>query len=197
MVFGDAFIYSNCLQHAYSSLRRLSPGSMILFGRHSRAGGRPAFSLDTCLVIDRVEELRPRPFDDQTYGADLLTDSVLSPIHTEGATNPLSVYFGSSRTADAGPFSFFPARLADHDPLFARPQLNPTGLLEGVISPENMQGINTASVNVDERNAIWTEVAEQVARNGCGLGYEAAPPPLVDQATAEATARQPPAPLSR
>jgi hypothetical protein len=100
-------------------------------------------------------------------------------------------------TAEQAIWSLPAARLADHDRLFARPQLNPTGPLEDIISPENMQGINTASVSVDERNAIWTDVVEQVARNGCGLGYEATPPPLVDQAAAKAAAQQPPAPLIR
>jgi len=63
LVFGDAFIYSNCLQHAYASLRRLAEGSIVLFGRHSREAYQPAFSLDTCLVVHRLEALEPLPFD--------------------------------------------------------------------------------------------------------------------------------------
>src|SRR5207249_3533856 len=60
-------IYSNCLQQHYVSLRTLSPGSIILFGRHSRADGQAAFSLDTCLIIDRFEALVPRSFLAQSY----------------------------------------------------------------------------------------------------------------------------------
>jgi hypothetical protein len=198
MVFGDAFIYSNCLQQHYVSLRTLSPGSMILFGRHSRADGQAAFSLDTCLIIDRVEALVPRSFLAQSYGTDLLADAVLSPLHSEGADDHVTVYFGRNRERDeAGPFSFFPARAADRaDSLFPRPRLSPSGRLRGVVSPEKMQGIKVASVSIVERDAIWEEVASQVTEQGCALGYYAAPPPLLDSAAAEAAVREPPAPLS-
>jgi len=100
MVFGDAFIYSNCLQDAYVSLRTLTPGSIVLFGRHSRTGGT-AFSLDTCLVVDRVEPLAPLPFDEGTYGKDILADAVLNPLYTEGARHNFTVYFGSPRSGNS------------------------------------------------------------------------------------------------
>jgi hypothetical protein len=193
MVFGDAFIYSNCLQHAYSSLRRLAQGSIVLFGRHSR---EPAFSLDTCLVVDRVEALAPLPFQPTAYGEDVLDDAVLSPLYTEGAIDAFTVYFGKTRADDGSPFSFFPARLLD-DPerFFARPRLTPRGALKDVISPENMQGINGRTVITAERDAIWQEVVRQVVEQGCGLGYRATAPPLLRSQTAEAAALEAPAPL--
>jgi hypothetical protein len=199
MVFGDAFIYSNCLQHAYGSLRNLNAGSIVLFGRHSRADGQRSFSLDTCLVIDRVETLAPLRVSTDSYGSDLLTDAVLSPLHTEGAVGNLTVYFGRGRLGDrAEPFSFFPARaMNDSLPLFPRPRLAPTGPLQGVISPDNMQGINiTSASSTSARNAIWEEVVRQVAQQGCGLGYRAARPPMLDWSAAEAATREPPTPLS-
>lgn len=196
MVFGDAFIYSNCLQDAYVSLRTLAPGSIILFGRHSRVGGF-VFSLDTCLVIERVEALTPLPFEERAYGGDIVADAVLNPLYTEGAVDDFTVYFGRVRGPGDGPFSFFPGRPFDApDPLFARPRLAPTGPLESVISPENMQGINTATVNAAERDAIWQEVASQVASHGCALGYHAATPPLLARHDAESAALREPAPLS-
>lgn len=197
MVFGDAVIYSNCLQHAYASLRTLAAGSIVLFGRHSREARQPSFSLDTCLVIDRVEALGPLPFDAETYGEDILTDAVLSPLYTEGAVGDLAVYSGRMRAVEDGsPFSFFPARrFDDPDPLFARPQIVPTGPLEGVISPENMQGIKGATVSPAERDAIWQEVTRQVVAHGCALGYRAVPPPLAASHAVEAAALRAPAPL--
>jgi len=157
MVFGDAFIYSNCLQGTYRSLRTLSPGSMVLFGRFARTNGRPSFSLDTCLVIERMQTLAPAPIDPGNYGDDLLTDAVLGPLFAEGADRALSVYFGRRRPPDGpGPYSFFPARLAvDSPPLFARPELSPAGALDGVISPGNMQGIKvTSHLSITDRDAI-------------------------------------------
>jgi hypothetical protein len=196
MVFGDAFIYSNCLQAAYASLRRLPEGSIVLFGRHSRESSQRAFSLDTCLVVDRVEPLESHPFDPSAYGEDILDDAVLNPLYTEGGVNAFVVYFGKTRTDDDSPFSFFPARLLD-DPgrFFARPRLVPDGALKDVVSPENMQGIKGRTVTVAERDAIWQEVVRQVSDHGCGLGYRATSPPVASAQTAEASALDAPAPL--
>ena len=196
MVFGDAFVYSNCLQQAYSSLRRLAEGSIVLFGRHSRVAYQPAFSLDTCLVVDRVEPLESHPFDPAAYGEDILDDAVLSPLFTEGGANTFVVYFGKSRTDDGSPFSFVPARMLDDpDRYFARPRLVPQGALKYVISPKNMQGIKGRTVTVAERDRIWEEVVGQVVDQGCGLGYRAAAPPLLGRGSAEAASSRTPAPL--
>jgi hypothetical protein len=196
MVFGDAFIYSNCLQHAYSSLRRLTGGSIVLFGRHSRVAYQPAFSLDTCLVVNRVEALESHPFDPTAYGEDIVDDAVLNPLYTEGGVNEFVVYFGKTRTDDDSPFSFFPARLLDDpDRFFARPRLVPDGALKDVISPENMQGIKACTVTVAERDALRQEVVDQVVDQGCGLGYRAAAPPLLDRDSVDAASLRTPAPL--
>lgn len=198
MVFGDAFIYSNCLQPTYRSLRTLSPGSVVLFGRYARTDGRPSFSLDTCLVVDRVQALAPIPLDADSYGMDLLEDAVLCPLHSEGAEDDLSVYSGRRRSADApGPFSFFPALIMHSSPpLFARPELHPTGALQGVISPGNMQGIKvTAHLSVTDRE-VWTEVARQVSQQDCGLGHHAVPPPVLTLQTAEGAAEDAPIALN-
>jgi len=201
MVFGDAFIYSNCLQGSYRSLRTLTPGSVILFGRFGRARGRPSFSLDTCLVVDRVQSLPAVQFVADSYGTDLLTDAVLSPAHTEGGGADLTaVYFGRRRSPGVtGPFSFFPARVMDDSPpLFARPELRPTGALRGVVSPANMQGLKvTSNLSVRDRDAIWTEVMQQVTGQSCGLGYYAAPPPVLEEHAVKAAAENAPVPLGR
>jgi hypothetical protein len=194
MVFGDAFIYSNCLQGAFRSLRTLSPGSIVLFGRH----GHPSFSLDTCLVIDRVETLTPAPIHPDSYGDDLLADVVLGPLFTEDLHQDLSVYFGRRPPpGGAGPCSFFPARLVtDSPPLFARPELSPAGALDGIISPTKNQAIKlTSHLTVTDRDAIWAEVVVQVHRQGCGLGHLAEPPPLLDPHAAASAARKAAAPL--
>jgi hypothetical protein len=187
MVFGNAFIYSNCLQVTYRSLRTLAEGSIVLFGRYSRTDGRPAFGLDTCFVVDRSHPLPALPFDEQRYGSDLLEDAVLCPLHTEGAVEDLNVYFGRGRSPDASrPFSFVPARRAHREPpLFARPQLRPIGALAGVIGPGNMQGIKvTRGPSTQGLREVWSEVVRQVAAQGCALGHDIAEPPLLDEGLA-------------
>ena len=199
MVFGNSFIYSNCLQATYRSLRSLLPGSIILFGRYRKAGGRPSFSLDTCLVVERVETLLPAPLDPEGYGQDLLEDAVLAPLDSEDIRTDLSVYFGRGRSSqESGPFSFFPAQLMnDSPPLFARPELHPRGALEGVISPGNMQGIKlTSGLMAVDRDAIWEEAVQQVAAQGCGLGHGASPPPVLDDHGAKRASQESPLPLA-
>jgi hypothetical protein len=198
MIFGDSFVYSNCLQCTYRSMRTLSRGSIVLFGRYGRAAGRPSFSLDTCLVVEQIHTLPPVPIGTRHLGRDLLTDAVLSPLHSEGIENDLTVYFGRCRSAvPAHPFSFFPAQLIDESlPLFPRPELRPVGALQDVINPGNMQGIKTTShLDVLDRDAIWAEIVRQVNRQGCGLGYYAAPPPVIEQHMIDTAAAHLPAPI--
>jgi hypothetical protein len=197
MVFGDAFIYSNCMQGQYKALQGAPPGSLILFGRYAREDGRPSFSLDTCLVVDRVQKLSTAPFDEVSYGEDLLDDVVLRALHSEGFKGELHIHFGRGREGGT-PFSFFPAQIAQDEPaLFARPELEPRGALEGVVSPGNMQGIKvTHGLTAAQRDAIWNEISEQVAGQGCALGYFAASPPLLQHEQVEAKTRSKPHLLS-
>jgi hypothetical protein len=193
MVFGDAFVYSNCLQPAFRSLRSLPPGSIVLFGRYSRERGVHSFGLDTCLVIDDVETLPP---GGDGWGDEIVSDAVLRPLASEGAVDPLTVYFG--RPGPEPPFSFFPARRFDGAAsMFARPTLAPTGALAGVISTAKNQGIKgTSGLGEAGRDAIWAEVARQVSQQGCQLGYHAPAPPLISAARAQAGAQLPPAALA-
>lgn len=199
LVFGKTFVYSNCLQRPYASLRSLSPGSMVLFGRYAKDRGRPFFSLDSCLVIDRFEYLSPSPFESHTFGADLLLDAVLGPLHSEGTRQRFTVYFGRPPSStETDPFSFFPARVLGASlPLFSRPEITPSEPLEDVINSKKNQGIKiTGGLSVADRDAIWNEVVRQVSENGCGLGYHAAPPPLLTFEDAEEKAGDAPGPVA-
>jgi hypothetical protein len=189
LVFGSNIIYSNCMQGTYKALRGLTPGSIILFGRHGRQDRAASFGLDTCLVVDRQETMRP--VSAGTIGGNLLHDAVLAPLSTEiPGDSELSVYVGKGRLASESPFSFFPAQLATPTiPLFARPVLEPKGALEHVLSPANMQGIKVSYVELARRDSIWAEVVDQVSGQDCFLGYHAAAPPVMSDQAAEAAAR--------
>lgn len=195
MVFGDSFVYSNCRQHRHPVLRSLPPGSLILFGRLGRDDDVASFSLDTCFVVDRAQRLPAIPFESVNYGEDLVQDAALCPLFAEGRPGELGVHFGRSRTQDEA-FSFFPALPSGEKPsLFVRPELRPVGWLAEVIS-RGTQGVKiTHGVGERERDAIWHAVVEQVAKQGCSLGYEAAPPPLLDEFGARRAADGDPAPM--
>ena len=125
MVFGDAFIYSNCLQAAYVSLRTLTEGSIVLFGRHSKVGGsrvQPRHMPGRSSASKRSRRTRSMQ---RAYGEDILADAVLNPLYTEGAVDAFTVYFGRVRAAGDARHSasFRRARSMTPDPHFARPRL--------------------------------------------------------------------------
>ena len=65
--------------------------------------------------------------------------------------------------------------------------------LQDRISTGNMQGIKlTRGLSPSERDAVWAEVVAQVTDQGCALGYEAGPPPVVDDLTAISVSMLPP-----
>ena len=51
LVFGDAFLYTNCKMQ-YRAMRGMPSGSIVLFGRGMNVHGEPRFVLDTCFVVD-------------------------------------------------------------------------------------------------------------------------------------------------
>lgn len=185
MVFGDGFIYSNCRQPSKPVLRGLPEGSIILFGRLGKRGPtrkkEPFFTLDTCLLVDQVQSLPARPFDEATYGFDIVEDTALCALYTEGARGDLIVHTGRTRAQADDVFSFVPARISVEAPSpFARPELRPKNGLEKVISP-GTQAINvTHDLSDTDRDAIWSAVVQQVVDQGCVLGHRLDSPSLLD-----------------
>lgn len=197
MVFGDAFIYSNCRQPSRPVLRGLPEGSVILFGRLGKRNEtkEPFFALDTCLVVDRVQSLPARPFDESSYGSDIVEDTAVCALYTEGARGDLVVHTGRTR-AQAEAFSYVPARISPDAPsLFGRPELRPEDGLEDIISP-GTQGINvTHDLSDSDRDAVWKAVVNQVVDQGCVLGYHAAEPTFLSHEEAMDLARREAHPL--
>lgn len=197
MVFGDAFIYSNCRQEK-RVLRGLPEGSIILFGRLGKRGEKrtkePFFTLDACLVVDRIQRLPARPFD-AAYGSDIVEDIALCALYSEGHRGDLLVHTGRTR-AQADVFSFVPARVSVEAPsLFARPELRPVDGLEDVVSP-GTQAINvTHDLSDGDRDGIWKAVVHQVTEQGCVLGYHAAEPAFLKQEDTIELAQREPRPL--
>jgi hypothetical protein len=199
MVFGEAFIYSNCRQAHRPVLRALPEGSIILFGRLGRKDYEERshfFALDTCLVVERVQRLPARPFDASSYGSDIVEDAALCALYTEGARGDLGVHSGRTRR-QGEVFSFFPTQVShDARSLFARPELRPEGLLADVISP-GTQGINvTHDLSDADRDAIWKAVVKQVSDEDCALGYHALEPPLLSDDEALNLAQGQPRPIA-
>lgn len=180
LVFGEAFVYSNCKQDR-SAMQRMPAGSIVLFGRGMKVDGVLRFTLDTCFVVDRFDPLTLTPGEVAPYGEDLVSDLVLGPLLTEGEVGrSLAIYRGRHPRPDGAdePFSFFPAVLAEERPEgFARPVLHPTGPLQGRITENLTQGQKpTCLPDGKGARAVWQAVVDQVVDQGCLLGVHAEPP---------------------
>lgn len=148
-VFGKCFIYSNCQQHQYPTLRRLEENDVILFG--SLKGGN--FILDTVFVVDHImveEELDACSSCFQTVTRSLVKDGVYykGKTYQEGKDEP---------------FSFFPCN--DHP--FERP------ILDFEEISKQKRGIHY--LKRFSPYEYWKKVKEEVEKS-CNIGIWAKEP---------------------
>ena len=182
LVFGDRFLYTNC-RMGIRPLRGIPSGSLILFGRSAVVNDEPAFALDTCFVVDhRHDRITTEPGEARPWGEDLLTDMVIAPLQSGAApekATSIHHYVGRQYTPGMdSPYSFFPAVLHDDTPEgFARPVLEPTGLLADLINPNLRMSVRTRVFSDPGAvRDIWQHVVDRVTEAGCVLGVHATPP---------------------
>ena len=133
-IFGPEFLYSNCRQPRYSSLRHLARGSVIAFGSGRTIGGERRWVLDTVLVVKDFVDYEPARARDELedWASDEYLDVAAAPL-ADGiggngggcttATGPrFRLYRGATPTDPVdGMYSFFPALPAGADIGFPRP----------------------------------------------------------------------------
>jgi len=175
-VFGECFRYSNCKQQSQAALRKLAPGSIILFG--SSLDGN--FVGDTVFVVRDSQRFRPAqpPDADDAFRVctiqSLLTDAGCSGdefILYRGATHGAPVY---------GMYSFVPCRREDSKKLqFCRP---PIMLPACYLNPASTQSPSGAKEprSITELCQLWENVRQQVLDADCLLGISFSTPPLDD-----------------
>ena len=172
-VFGDRFIYSNCRQARNAKLRRLAPGSLILFGSKVRG----EWVLDTVFVVsDSVPyTVAESSLLDESA---LVQEVVLGPLRHDKnpALIPISLYRGRTSTeSPTGPFSFTPCLPAtDGYPRFPRPRLV---LEERWISPNITMAARVTPASHDDIAAVWAEINDHIADLGLHRAISIAAPP--------------------
>jgi len=166
-VFGDSFRFSNCRQLTWrgrpSSLQKLTPGSIILFG--STIGGE--FALDTLFVVKDSRPFSPGelPQTDEAFRFCTL-ESLLT---TGKPRDPFTLYRGATYEARInGMYSFVPCRRADADNArFPRPSIS----LPGYVNQKSTQSARCikgrSQAIVQEQ---WENIQKQVLDAGCLLG---------------------------
>jgi hypothetical protein len=165
-VFGERFLYTLCRQDSNGRLRRLAPGSLILFGSCKRR----AFVLDTAFVVaDSVDHTRAT-YDHVAVPRTnaVFTATTLDPMYAWPNTNGGRLYFSATADAPVGQmFSFVPCLPADERSAFARPEV----VLPDLINPTlAMQARTTCFTELDSLTDVWRSVVQQVVTRGLALG---------------------------
>ncbi len=169
-VFGKNFLYTNCIQLRNGKLRRLSPGSVVLFGSSPEGG----FVLDTVLVIGDGEhpayEIGERHVLPDRPESDAL---VFRPLSTSEEHLGMSCRAYRGRAYVAGvdqTFSYVPCRPIGGDVRFARPLLEPIGVLQEVITPSLRQQAKVTEVDDATAREVWEHVGAVVEQHDLAQG---------------------------
>lgn len=149
-VFGNYFIYSNCMQQRYKKLKKLKENDIIIFGSHKA----DSFVLDTVFVVDKI-----------------ITESEkakLSHCFKTATLNSLDancvIYCGKTyKDNPNGLYSFFPC----NDKPFDRPEIKADGI------SQQTQGIHY--IKDQSAEEIWKQLKMQTEKI-CKIGVWAKEP---------------------
>jgi hypothetical protein len=173
LVFGDAFLYSNCRQTGNGKLRRLGAGSLVLFGSKLAS----EFVIDTVFVVGATTFDFTRGASDHVPCPDWVRHILFEPLRDGRgpADEPFRLYRG--RTADEapeGPFSFVPCRpTGDSVSAFPRPSIRLPGRWIEPMLGRAARAIPAAEAEI---RTLWDDVVGQVADAGLGLAVHLDPP---------------------
>lgn len=174
-IFGDCFVYSNCLQ-SLRRMRSLPDGTLILFGSEIPINGQDAFVLDTVFVVrDSMPFDRQHLAEIENRTSNVFTDAVLRKI-VGRIQNGLRVYFSVAYQPDTKEFySYFPCQPYAPDTRMLRPVL-PFHEFD-LKRPGSHQGFK-----IVERGCLqyWRLLTERLLDNGYSLGVRADLPGTID-----------------
>jgi hypothetical protein len=165
-VFGECFRYSNCKQQSQAALRKLAPGSIILFGSSLDRN----FVADTVFVVRDSQRFRPaQPPDGDDAFRVCTIQSLLTDAGCSG--DEFILYRGATLGAPVcGMYSFVPCRREDSKKLrFCRP---PITLPARYLNPASTQSPSGAKEprSITELCQLWESVRQQVLDADCLLG---------------------------
>ncbi len=146
-VFGNYFIYSNCMQDRYRNLKALKENDLIIFGSQKSN----FFIIDTVFVVDK--QIRKEDCSECFIRA---TGNLIDDTY--------QIYKGKTFKEDNGLFSFFPCSTQP----FERPRI----VINGTNDAQK-QGVAYIRVNSVE---VWNSIKKQVVKSGCMLGIYAKEP---------------------
>lgn len=175
LVFGEQFLYSNCRQGRNAKLRRLAPGSIVVFGSKFAED----FVIDTVFVVDDFPEDYV-PASGSIKRLDKWVEAVVfDPLaRSDHRDFTFRLYQGRkyAGTVDV-PFSFIPCLPHQGSTQgFPRPALR---LTSRWIAPKLAMGAKATAATAGELATLWHEIVGTVETSGLALGVEVqAPPPV-------------------
>lgn len=182
LVFGDQFLYTNCKELNNQKLRKLTSGSVILFGSKKDGG----FVLDTVFVIG---DEPPRPYEQGETGVlpdNPLADAVVfRPLQTTKDVGKACVAYMARmhQSGIDGPYSFVPSRPDGEGMRFGRPALEPTGELAGLIEPNLAMGSRVLELPAAQLEAVWHHIVDVCDQHALARGVRVTAPSVSDAPT--------------
>lgn len=177
-VFGDKFKYSNCHQSERGDLRRMKPGSLVVFGsyKEDKQRGKEEFCLDTIFVVGDVA------YDYSTNNVDAVQCSEWYKNLTLRRLPPgksFTFYRGTTcrqkvNLANAL-FSFTPAKIYDgvyvpRERCVLDDIRSLNSHLRTAVFNRGRQGFHPEEANRNEIKAVWDDIVQQVMKQGFVLG---------------------------
>jgi hypothetical protein len=168
LVFGEHFLYSNCRQGRNQKLRRLAPGSIVVFG--SKLSNE--FVIDTVFVVDDYfEDYMPMSIPVERFDS-WLRAVVFDPLARSAHRNVSFRLYRGRKYAGSGdiPFSFVPC-LPYEGPArgFPRPGIR---LASRWLAPKLAMGAKATRATHTELEGLWEQIVRDIAVAGLSLGVE-------------------------
>lgn len=172
-IFGERFLYANCMQPTFKTLRHLARGSVIAFGSRQNY----QWVLDTVFVI--ADFIDYETSEAWTALAEHAPDAFLHvsarPLTANDKSATLRLYRGATMEESVnGMFSFFPATPAGGDTGFKRPRIELRTCCFTEALPRGIK--RTCNLQPSVLCRIWDSLRGQVLDAGLVLGTYAALP---------------------
>lgn len=171
-VFGEPFLYSNCLQ-SLRTMRDVPNGSLILFGSEVSRDGERSFVLDTVFVVETSIQINRKNLPEiRAKTPTVFHDTVLRKIP---CNRIYRLYFSRMHSdQNASCFSYFPCKLYERDQFMLRPSI-PIDKFN-LKKPGSGQGIH--KIQRDSQK-YWEELKDYLRSSGYCLGVKVFMPPRI------------------
>jgi hypothetical protein len=177
-VFGNRFLYSNCMQKVTNKLGNLPDGSIILFGSEYNK----SFLLDTVLVIRNSISMA---LINKEYIKENTDTIFMNTVYNQiGNKKAFKLYLGETYKDNQEIFSFFPCQKYSENNEFQRP------ILDWQYYNLKEPGAGQGWKEIEYSNEYYNTLKNDLIARGYLLGTKAILPFMMTQITQETKIKQ-------